>query len=78
MRISDLQEKDVITINGKRIGKIIDIDIDDDGKIVYFIVEIPNMFRSMFLSFKENKILFHNIKKIGDDVILVQIDENVV
>ena len=74
MRISDLQNKDVVTINGKKIGKIIDAEINDDGIILYFVVEVPKFFRSLMVSFKENQVLFNQIKKIGEDVILVEID----
>lgn len=74
MRISDLQNKDVVTINGKKIGKIIDAEINDEGIILYFVVEVPKFFRSLMVSFKENQVLFNQIKKIGEDVILVEID----
>ena len=40
MRISDLQTKDVINqSDGRNIGRIIDMDIQDNGVINYFIVE---------------------------------------
>ena len=68
MRISDLQNKDVVTINGKKIGKIIDAEINDEGIILYFVVEVPKFFRSLMVSFKENQVLFNQIKKIGEDV----------
>ena len=40
MRISDLQLKDVVNQNnGRNIGKIIDMDILENGTINYFVVE---------------------------------------
>lgn len=40
MRISDLQLKDIVNINdGKKIGRIIDVEINTEGLITYFVVE---------------------------------------
>ena len=40
MRMSELQRKNIIDIeNGTLIGKIIDLEINDSGKIVNLIVE---------------------------------------
>ena len=40
MRLSDLQIKDVINIlDGKNLGRIVDAEIDDQGQILYFVVE---------------------------------------
>ena len=43
MRLSDLQNKDIVNVNdGKNIGSIIDVKIDEtSGNIVSFIIE-PN------------------------------------
>ena len=73
MRISDLQNKDVINVtNGKRIGSIIDVNITDDGKLLSFIVDHGKFF-SRFTG-GEVEVGWSQIKKIGDDVILVSID----
>lgn len=73
MLMSDLQHKDIInTINGARIGKIIDIEVNDKGVINYLIVgEIKMMKR--FSQGGEVKISFNQIKRIGTDVILVEL-----
>jgi len=71
MRLSDLQIKDIVNINdGKKIGKIIDAEITETGNIVHLVVE-----RKTFLFSKDNEtnITFNQIKKIGTDVILVDI-----
>jgi sporulation protein YlmC with PRC-barrel domain len=40
LKLSDLQEKDVVNIiNGDNLGRIIDADINDNGLINYCIVE---------------------------------------
>ena len=74
MRLSDLQQKDVVSINdGRRIGRIIDAEINEDGLILRLIVEEKLKFRSFFNNSSEISITFANIKKIGSDVILVDL-----
>lgn len=74
MRLSDLQNKDVVNlIDGKKIGNIIDVDIDREGKMAELIVEKSKFFVSMFSSKDEIGIKWSQIEKIGEDVILVKI-----
>lgn len=74
MRLSDLQDKNVININdGKLIGNIIDITISKDGVLESFIVEKTKFILSKFSSSGEVEIKYNQIIKIGDDVILVKI-----
>lgn len=71
MRMSDLQNKKIVNINdGKEIGIIIDITIDNEGKIINFIVE-KNKFLSIVSTNKEVIVKWDEINKIGEDVILV-------
>ena len=73
MRLSELQHKDVVNIiDGKKIGNIIDVSIDNSGKTVGLIVEKYKFLISMF-SNKEIEIKWNQIEKIGEDVILVNI-----
>jgi len=73
MNLSDLQSKDIININdGKRIGNIIDVSIDTTGKPVILLVEKYKFFLSLFKS-SAIEIKWDQIKKIGKDVILVNI-----
>ena len=72
MRLSELQSKDIITTDGKLIGNIIDIIIED-GTIKNLIVEKSKFILSMFSSKDEMEIKWNQIKKIGDDVILVDL-----
>lgn len=75
MRLSELQNKDVVyTEDGKVIGKIIDVLINDEGKIDKLIVEKYKFFISLFTSKSEIEVSWNNIKKIGEDVILVSLD----
>ena len=73
MRLADLQAKDVInTKDGKKLGKIIDAEIDNKGVITYFAEEQKRFFR-FFSSTPEINITFNQITKIGEDVILVEL-----
>ncbi len=74
MRISDLQRKTIInSVDGKNLGNIIDIIVDDDGHITEIVSEKHKFFLSLFSSKKEIKIKWNQIDKIGEDVILVNI-----
>lgn len=74
MLMSDLQQKDIInTLNGARIGKIVDIEVNDDGVINYLIVGEVKMLRRLN-PVGEVKINFKQIKRIGTDVILVELN----
>lgn len=75
MRLSDLQHKDVVNmLDGKKIGNIIDVSIDNEGKMSGLIVEKNKFLISMFTNKNEIEISWKQIEKIGEDVILVKID----
>lgn len=72
MRLSEIQNKDVINMNGIKLGNIIDIKISaDTGKIESFVLE-KKKFSSFFSNNDEIEIYYDQIKKIGEDVILVE------
>lgn len=75
MKMSELQRKDVVNINdGKIVGKIIDAEIsENDGSLLALILDKSKYIKSLFSSEGEVKIKFEQIKKIGADVILVDI-----
>ena len=76
MRLSDLQNKDIVNINdGRNIGNIIDVKIDEvSGNIVSFIIEPNKNFFKFLRSDKiDTEINWKSITKIGEDVILVKI-----
>ena len=72
MRLSEIQNKDVINLTtGVKIGNIIDVKVNSDtGKIESFILE-RKKFASFFSNNDEVEIYWDQIKKIGEDVILV-------
>ena len=73
MRLSEIQNKDVINLNtGMKIGNIIDIKLNSEsGKIESLILE-RKKFSSIFNSNDEIEIYWTQINKIGEDVILVE------
>ncbi len=72
MRLSDLQNKNIINIeDGKLIGTIIDVLIDKEGLTQSLIVQKSKFFASFLPSSTEVEIKWKQIKKIGEDVILV-------
>ena len=74
MRLSDLQNKDVVNVmDGKKVGSITDVNINMEGKLESFIVEKSKFFVSMFSSANEIEVRWGQIEKIGEDVILVKI-----
>jgi len=74
MRLSDLQNKTVINIiDGKNVGNIIDLEISENGTAIGLVVEKYKFLISSFTNKKEIIIKWEEIKKIGKDVILVNI-----
>ena len=73
MNLSDLQNKEVIDIStGRRIGSIIDVIVDSNGKISKLVLEERKAGKRFFLPNKEDVELdWNQIIKIGDDIILV-------
>lgn len=73
MLLSDLQTKDVINMrDGNNLGRIIDARVDSTGKINYFVVEEKKILRKVTRG-SDMTINFEKIKKIGEDVILVEL-----
>ncbi len=72
MFLSSMQEKDIInTFDGKKIGTIIDAEVDENGKVTTLFVQNRKFF---FLIGKKHEIKWSSIEKIGKDVILVKFD----
>lgn len=75
IRISDLRARDVVNIlDGKKLGHIIDIELDlENGKVIAII--LPGRLRgfSIFAKREEIVIPWKKIIRIGRDVILVEI-----
>ncbi len=73
MLLSELQSKDIINMkDGNNIGRIIDAKIDTSGSINYFVAEERRLLRKVTRG-GEITFTFEKIKKIGEDVILVDL-----
>ena len=69
MRLSELQQKEIVNIsNGKRIGTIIDVLVNDKGYIEHLVLEEK---RNRKFTHEEYNISWNQIIKIGDDIILI-------
>lgn len=74
MRISELQSKNIINlVDGKKMGNIIDVNIDEIGKIIEIIVEKPKFNFLNIINNKEFIIKWEQIDKIGEEVIFVRV-----
>lgn len=74
MYLADLQSKDVVSItDGRNLGRIVDMEITTDGRVVNIVVERKSVFKKFFSSSSQLNLTFSDIEKIGDDVILIKI-----
>ena len=69
MRLSDLQHKEIVNIvDGKRVGIIIDVIVDEKGSITSLVLDDR---RGRKFSREEYNVMWNQIVKIGDDIILI-------
>lgn len=75
MKLSELQRKDIINIkDGKKVGRIIDVEFDPtNGYMIKFVIEKTHFVRNLLNNSEELSIKFAQIKKLGEDVILIDI-----
>ena len=74
MRLSELQNKDIVNIeDGTKIGTIIDVVIDTNGNMLKLVVQKTKFLSNLFSNRDEFEIRWKQIKKIGEDVILVNL-----
>ena len=75
-RIRELQKKEVINLsNGKRLGFVYDAEMNlQTGMVESLIVPCKNSILRFFFKYEEMVIHFEKIKKIGDDIILVDLE----
>lgn len=75
VKISDLRAREVVNVlDGKKLGNIIDIDLDmERGKVLSFV--LPGRLRgwSIFSRREEIIVPWEKIVRIGRDVILVEV-----
>ena len=74
MFLGDLQSKDVVSMSdGRNLGRIVDVEIDNNGYITNIVIEKRRFFIKLFGNSSQYNITFKEINKIGDDVILINI-----
>lgn len=75
MKLSELQKKDLVDIrSGKKIGKIVDVEFDvASGIMNSFMIER----KGLFFSGEDVSVEFKQIKKLGEDVILIDIYDKI-
>lgn len=71
MRLSELQYKEIVNLEGKKIGNIIDVKLDRDGKLLSLVLENDKRFIKFKNNDNEIEVSWDKIEKIGEDVILV-------
>ncbi len=76
-RIADLRQKEVINItDGKRLGFVKDVEFSlETGRIVSLILPGRWSFFRLFGRIEEMVIPWKDIKKIGEDIVLVDIKD---
>lgn len=72
-RTSDFRNKEVINVDdGKRLGFVCDVEVNlEQGKIDSIVIPAPLHITNFFAQNKDYVIPWENIRKIGDDIILV-------
>ena len=74
MRLSDLQTKTIVNVaDGKNIGSIIDANIDSSGNIESLVIQASKKILSFSSKDDDMIVMWKEINKIGDDVILVDV-----
>ena len=73
MRLSELQYKDIVNLEGKKIGNIIDVKLDREGKLISLVLEENKKFFKLRNNDGETEISWEKIERIGEDVILIKI-----
>lgn len=79
MRLSDLVGKEIINIfDGVRLGTIGDSDMiidPESGEVVSIILPGRSNFLNLWMDRQEIEIPWSSVKKVGSEVIIVDLDE---
>ena len=75
-RIYEMRQKEIINVrDGCRYGYISDVELDDEsGKVKKIVVPGPGRLFGVFGREQEYVIPWDNVKQIGDDIILVDVE----
>ncbi len=75
IKISDLRARDVVNIlDGKKLGNIIDIDLDlENGRVISLVLPGRTRGFSIFSKREDIVVPWNKIVRIGRDVVLVEV-----
>jgi len=75
---ADIRDREVINIkDGKKLGVVVDMEIDfEEGKITSIIIPGAGRFMGLFGNDNDTVIPWSCIKKVGVDVLLVDMDDD--
>lgn len=75
MTFAELKQKDIVNVrDGRRLGKPIDLVLNENACVEALIVPAPGSFLNLLRQEKEGCLVpWRNVLRIGDDVILVEI-----
>lgn len=78
MTFTDLKQKDVVNVcDGRRLGKPIDLVLNEAACVEALVVPAASGFLNMLRQEKEGCLIpWNRILRIGDDVILVEVRED--
>jgi YlmC/YmxH family sporulation protein len=73
-RISELGQRDVVNVtDGRRLGNVVDLEVDlEKGVIKAIVIPGPGRILGILGSKNDHVIPWEKIRKIGPDVILVE------
>ena len=76
MTFTDLKQKDVVNVrDGRRLGKPIDLVLNESACVEALVVPGQYSVKNMIKGLREGIIIpWNRIRRIGDDVILVELD----
>lgn len=76
VKTSELRLKDVVNVtDGRRLGTIQDFDLDlEAGQINAFVIAGPGRLLGFLGRERDTLVLWRQVEKIGEDVVLVRID----
>lgn len=77
MTFTELKQKDVVNVrDGRRLGKPIDLVLNETACVDALVVPVPGGFLNIIKQEKEGCMIpWNRILRIGDDVILVELCE---